>query len=383
MKKIIIQDTTLRDGEQTPGVAFSFNDKVKVVNVLLELGVDAIELGFPAASKEEEKIIKKLANKFSGNKKKFCVFSRIKEKDIVIAHETTKKLINRRLQIVVPASNLHIKYSINKTKKQILEDLKKSLKIAKSYFDEIQLTAQDAPRADKEFLFLLIKTSIEGGAKIIGLPDTVGCCTPNEYGNLIKNICEKFKSKKDLIISAHCHNDLGLATANSIIAIDSGAKQVEVTLNGLGERAGNTPLEEILAILDLKKKYLLSKNINLKVLNKANKVLQTITKIKAPHNKPIVGKNVFTHASGMHQKAVIKNKNSFEVINASKFGAIGGNILIGKLSGKAAIKKMLNDHNLKLEENKIDKLMKKIKNKAQIKKTINISDIKDIIKKLV
>lgn len=382
MSKIKIQDTTLRDGEQTSGVAFTYFDKVKIINALLELGVDSIEIGFPAASKQEEKIIRKISEKFLNRNEIFCVFSRINERDILVANKVTEKFKNRRLQIVVPTSNSHIKYSINKTKKQIIKEFKRALKLAKTYFNDIQFTAQDAPRADRKLLFLLIKLSLEEGVNVIGLPDTVGFCTPKEYSKLIGDVYTFIKPRKNIVISAHCHNDLGLATANTIAAIDSGAKQVEVTLNGLGERAGNTSIEEVLAILEIKKKELLSSKIKLKALKKANELVQVITKIKAPHNKPIVGKNVFNHASGMHQKAVIKNKKSFEIINAKKFGMQGGKITIGKLSGKTAIKKLLDDNKIVVNEIILDSLMIKVKENAQVKKILSIKDIKNLLKKI-
>ncbi len=377
--KIIIQDTTLRDGEQTPRVAFKLGDKIKIVNGLIDLGVDVIEIGFPAASNEEKKIISKICRNFAKSKVKFCIFSRALEEDIVAAYEATKTKDNIKIQIVVPSSDSHIKYSVNKNKSQIIDSLKASIFLAKKNFKDIQFTAQDAPRADRKFLYKLIKIAIEGGAKTICLPDTVGACTPNEYQRLIKDIKKKFL-RYNIIIAAHCHNDLGLATANTIAALEAGAMQLECTLNGLGERAGNTPLEEIIAILDLKKKHLLSDKINFKSLRKISIIIEKITGINIADNKPVLGKNVFMHASGMHQKAVLINKESFEILDANKYGFSGGKIIIGKLSGRAALKKILNKKNISLDNNALEKLIIAVKREAYNKKELNFPEIKKLIK---
>lgn len=377
--KIIIQDTTLRDGEQTPYLAFNFSDKVKIIKALIEIGVDVIEIGFPAASIEEKNIIKKISQKFVGANVRLCVFSRALEEDILIANEAIKNYENKKIQIVSPSSDSHIKYSVNKNKDQIISELKNSIILAKKYFKDIQFTAQDAPRAEKKFLYQLIKTAIDLGAKTICLPDTVGYCSPNEYRNLILEVKKLLKNKKNVIIAAHCHNDLGLATANTLAAIEAGALQFECTTNGLGERAGNTPLEEVLAILDLKNKKLLSKKVKLNLLKKTSLLIEKISNINISDNKPILGKNVFMHASGMHQKAVLKKKETFEVLDANKFGLKGAKIAMGKLSGRSALKKILKDNKIKLDENKMNHLMQLIKKEALIKKKLNFFEIRKLL----
>ena len=382
MNKILFHDTTLRDGEQTPGIAFSLSDKIKITNILYQIGLDIIEVGFPAASENEKNNIKKISKLFKKKNTILCAFSRAKESDIEIAYESLKEAKKSRIQVVAPSSNIHLKYSINTTKKQLIKNLRQSICKARGFFEDIQFTAQDAPRAEKKFLKELIDVAIDSGATTISLPDTTGFCSFEEYSMLISEIKDYIKKFKKVFISAHCHNDLGLATANTIAAINSGARQVECTINGLGERAGNAPLEEVLAILDLKYKNLLKKNIRLKKLAEANVLLEKIIGIKTHNNKPVFGKNVFTHASGMHQKAVIENKNSFEILKAEKFGLSGGKISIGKLSGKAGIKKILNDLKVSLSGKQIESLTKEVKKYSLREKELSNSKLKQIIKKI-
>ena len=377
MKKILLQDTTLRDGEQTPGVAYSCKDKIKLTNIICNLGIDTIEIGFPAASKEEKNIIKEVSSYFPDTKATFCAFARAKISDVEIAYESIKKAKYPKIQIVAPASDIHINYSTNGNKDFILKSVEETINFAKKKFNKIQFTAQDAPRADKNFLDDLVKIAIKNGATEISLPDTAGFCLPNEYSILIKNI--KLLIGKNIILSAHCHNDLGLATANSIAAIEAGADQVECTLNGIGERAGNTPLEEVVAILDLKYKNLISNNLNLKLFKKASKELENLTNIKMHNNKPLFGRNVFMHSSGMHQKAILREKETFEVINAEKYGMIGGKLSIGKLSGKVGIKKFLQELLIEMKEEDMDNFIAFIKKQSIDIKEINHKNINNFI----
>ena len=377
MRKVIFQDTTLRDGEQSKGIAFNYVEKLKIAKTMCELGVDSIELGFPASSVSEKLIIKKLFTRLENNKVKLCLFSRAKKSDIIEAFECSRKSKNARLQIVMPTSEIQILHSINLDKKNILEKIKEIMLFARDYFSDIQFTAQDATRANKNFLQKVLLKAAEFGAQTLCVPDTTGFATPNEYAQLITFV-RKIIKKNDVKISAHCHNDLGLATANTLSAIYNGADQVECTFRGLGERAGNTPFEEVLAILDLKHKDLLSKKINLNIINRAKNILENITGIDTHVNKPILGSNVFTHASGMHQKAVIKNKKTFEVLEAEKFGFKGGNIAIGKLSGKVGLMKILKGMNLDLEDKHIDTLISLLKKEAIREKIISEKKIKNI-----
>ena len=382
IKKIKIQDTTLRDGEQTPGIAFKLQDKLKVFKILEQIGVDIIEAGFPAASLEEENIIRSLCNKLKREHTTVCVFSRALEKDILIANEVTKRVKNSKIQIVVPVSDLQIQYSINKSKEEIITQLKESINLAKKYFSNIQFTAQDSTRANLSYLKKILDIAVRNGVSSICLPDTTGYSTPLEYSTLIKKVKEQFKKNKKIKISAHCHNDLGLATANTLAAIEAGVDHIECTLGGLGERAGNAPLEEIVAILNLKYKHKLSKKINLKYFNQAKNLIEEISKIKTHNNKPIFGSNVFKHASGMHQKAVLKNRESFEILEAEKFGIKGGIVSFGKLSGKSALIKILNENNFASRNINLDKIIPFLKKEAENKKTLTYSDIKKIISKV-
>ena len=381
-KKIKIQDTTLRDGEQTPGVAFNLDEKLRIFKILESIGVDIIEVGFPAASLEEENIIKNLCKKLKRKDTSICVFSRALEKDILVAGEVTKSIKNSKIQIVVPVSDLQIKYSINKSKYQIINQLKNAIILSKNYFSNIQFTAQDSTRADISYLKKVLEEAVKQGVSSICLPDTTGYSTPTEYSILIKKIKKHFSSNKKIKFSAHCHNDLGLATANTLSAIESGVDIVECTLGGLGERAGNAPLEEIVAILNLKYKNLLSKKINLKYFNQAKQLIEDISNIRMHSNKPIFGKNVFTHASGMHQKAVLKDRSSFEVLKAEKFGLKGGILRFGKLSGKSALIKILNENNFSDRKINLKKILPFLKKEAENRKILTFSDMKKIISKV-
>ena len=381
IKKIKFQDTSLRDGEQTPGIAYSFQDKILMTEKLCKLNVNSIELGFPAASKDEAEMVKEISIRHKNNNNIFCVFARAIESDIDIAFDSIKEVNHNRIQIVIPASELHIKYSTNKDKLTILKDLEVAIKYAASKFDDIQFTAQDAPRADIYFLKELIDVAIKNGAKTICLPDTAGYCLPTEYGKLFSNI-KKYIGSSTIFLSAHCHNDLGLATINTISAIEAGADQVECTINGIGERAGNTPMEEVAAIMHLKYKDVYSNDINLKYFKETSSTLENIINIETHFNKPLFGKNAFLHSSGMHQKAIIRNKETFEVINAEEFGIEGGKISIGKLSGIAGLENYLDKINIKLDSNELKKLMVLIKKEAINIKQFDKNTIKKILQKL-
>jgi len=383
LKNIKLQDTTLRDGEQTPGVAYSLKDKLELTEAIISLGVDSIEIGFPAASEEEAKIIEIISSQFNKIKTEFVVFSRAKESDIEIAYNCLQKTKNKKIQIVAPASDLHILHSTKENKSSLLKNLEKSLIFAKEKFSNIQFTAQDAPRADITFLKEMVEIAISKGVQTICLPDTTGFCLPNDYADLISTIKGIIDTDQGIMLSAHCHNDLGLATANTIAAINAGADQIEGTINGIGERAGNTPIEEIVAILDLKYKGLLSSNLNLSLFKKVSKQVEKITCINTHVNKPIFGKNVFMHASGMHQRAMIENSNTFEIINSKKFGIEGGNIAIGKLSGRAGVQKVLDDLSIKIDPEKIDEFLAFIKNKSVDLKEINNSIMKNLVKDFI
>ena len=381
IKNIKFQDTTLRDGEQTPGVAYSLQDKIVMTDMLCKLNLNSIELGFPAASKEEAEIIKEISVRNKNLNNIFCVFARAIESDIHIAHESIQEAKCKRIQIVAPASDIHIIHSTSKDKPSILKDVEIAIKFASSKFTDIQFTAQDAARADINFLKELIGIAIKNGAKTICLPDTAGFCLPQEYGKLIKNIKKDIASDK-IVLSAHCHNDLGLAVANTISAIEAGADQVECTINGIGERAGNTPMEEVAAIMNLKYGNTYSNDINLKYFQDTSTTLQRVINLKTHFNKPIFGKNVFLHSSGMHQKAVIENKETFEVINAETFGVQGGKIAIGKLSGSAGIKYFLNKLDISINEEELNELILFIKRESINIKQFDSNSIKNIVSNL-
>ncbi|WP_185852108.1 2-isopropylmalate synthase [Blattabacterium cuenoti] len=386
-KRIQIFDTTLRDGEQVPGCKLNTKEKVKIAKKLESLGVDVIEAGFPTSSPGDYQSVQEICKSIT--KAVICALSRAVEKDIEIAGVALKYANRPRIHTGIGTSNYHIRYKFNSTPEKILERAIYAVKYAKKFVEDVEFYAEDAGRTENEFLAKVCENVIKYGATVINIPDTTGYCLPEEYGNKIRFLKENVKGIDNIILSTHCHNDLGLATANSLAGVMSGAEQVECTINGIGERAGNTSLEEIVMIIKQNSHLNLFTNINTKLISSTSYLVSECTGMKVQANKAIVGINAFSHSSGIHQDGVIKKRETYESINPEDVGIDQSSIILTARSGRAALayryKKLgcfLNEHSLDLvysiflkyadEKKEItDMELKTILEKANLNKNIN------------
>lgn len=371
MKTIKIFDTTLRDGEQSPGCSMNIKEKVMVAKRLDELNVDIIEAGFAASSKSDFEAIKEISKVVKNAS--VTSLARLNKNDIDMAWESIKDAKKPRIHVFIGTSDTHVYDKLEKTKEDVLNMVTKYVSYAKTKCNDIEFSLEDATRTDKEYACKVIDEAIKSGATTINIPDTVGYTSPDEFKEFI-NYLKKNSNLNKVDISVHCHNDLGLATANSMSAILAGVTQVECTINGIGERAGNTALEEIVANLDTKKDYYNAKtNINTKMIYETSLLVSSITGSLIQNNKPIVGANAFKHESGIHQAGVLKNKKTYEIIDPKKYGIYVDNMVIGIHSGKNAIINKIKELDFNPENYLIDEVidcikswfLNKIENKTQ------------------
>lgn len=379
MKEIIIFDTTLRDGEQAPGCSMSIEQKIIIAKKLDEMGVNIIEAGFAASSSRDFQAIKEISKLVKNAT--VTSLARCNKNDIDIAFEAIKEAKNPRLHIFIATSDIHIKYKLNKTKEEIKEIVRKYVKYAKSKCNDIEFSLEDATRSDKNFACEIIDIAISNGATTINIPDTVGYTTPEEFIEFITYIKNNSRIN-EATISIHCHNDLGMATANSMSAINVGASQIECTINGIGERAGNTPLEEVVAIIDTRQdRYNCQTSIDTTKIYEISTIVSNITNSVIPNNKPIVGINAFRHESGIHQAGVIKNKKTYEIMSPEHYGVYTDNIVIGIHSGKNAIIEKITNLGLDDSEYDIINITKKVKSFCEENKNISEQEFIEIINK--
>lgn len=378
MSKVIkFFDTTLRDGEQSPGCSMNLKEKIKMAKRLELLNVDVIEAGFAIASEGDFEAVKMVAE--TVEKPVVASLARALKPDIDRAYEAVKNARHPRIHTFLATSEIHRKYKLKMSKAEVLKQTKEMVKYAKSKCDDIEFSAEDATRTEKEFLVEVFNTAIESGANVINIPDTVGYTTPDEFYQLVSYVKENIS--KDVEISVHCHNDLGLAVANSIAAIKGGATQIECTINGIGERAGNAALEELAMILDTRKDYFdIRTNINTKQIMKASKDLIAITGVDVQPNKAIVGDNAFAHEAGIHQHGVINNKSTYEIMSPEQIGLEENKMVLGKHSGKHAFNEKLNSLGYDLSDENLRKAFKIFKDLADKKKEVYESDIEAIIR---
>ncbi|MDA0772353.1 MAG: 2-isopropylmalate synthase [Cyanobacteria bacterium] len=337
--RVYIFDTTLRDGEQSPGASMNPQEKLEIAKQLALLKVDVIEAGFPVSSKGDFEAVHTIAQEVHGPA--ICALARAIEKDIKVAADALKGASKKRLHTFIATSAIHMEHKLKMTPDQVLKKAGEMVEYAKSLIDEIEFSPEDAGRSEKSFLYEIIELAISKGATSINIPDTVGYTTPLEFGQLIKDIKKNVPNIDQAIISVHCHNDLGLATANSLAAIMNGARQVECTINGIGERAGNASLEEIAMILKTRHDLGYNTNINTKQLIRTSKLVSNISGIFVQANKAIVGANAFAHESGIHQDGMLKNQNTYEIMNPEDVGILATQIPLGPRSGKHALKSRL------------------------------------------
>lgn len=374
--RVYFFDTTLRDGEQTPGVSLQTPEKIEIAKGLVRLGIDVIEAGFPAASPGDFDAVQTIAREVKGTT--ICGLARANEKDVQKVADALKDAERSRLHVFIATSEIHMKYKLKMTRQEVLDRVKSILEFAKGKFDEIEFSGEDAARSDLDFLCEVFGVAIAGGATIINVPDTVGYMNPNEFGDKIRYIKEHTPGIENAIISVHCHDDLGLANANTLAAIKAGARQVEGTINGLGERAGNVAIEEVVMALKTRHDYFddLQVNIDTKQFTKVSKLVSRLTGVVVPPNKPIVGSNAFAHESGIHQHGMMSNPETYEIMTPESVGAEKTDLVLGKHSGRHAFA----DHLVKLgfqsfTEEKINDLFGKFKELADRKKQVYDDDI--------
>ena len=377
-EKVQIFDTTLRDGEQVPGCKLDTGQKLIIAERLDLLGVNVIEAGFPVSSPgdfnsvvEISKIVKNAT---------VCGLTRAVRKDIEVAAESLKKAVSPRIHTGIGTSDSHIKYKFNSTREKILEKGYEAVKYAKKFVNDVEFYAEDAGRTDNEFLARVCEKMIEAGATVLNIPDTTGYCLPSEYGEKIKYLKENVKNIDKAILSCHCHNDLGLATANSISGALNGARQIECTINGIGERAGNTSLEEVVMIMRQHPKLNIDTNINSKLLYDTSKLVSESMAMPVQPNKAIVGANAFAHSSGIHQDGVIKNRETYEIINPYDVGVNESAIVLTARSGRAALAYRAKNIGFELTKNQLDIVYSEFLKYADIRKEVHDEDIPIIIK---
>ncbi len=376
--KVIFFDTTLRDGEQSPGASMNLKEKLMVANQLAALGVDVIEAGFPISSPGDFEAVKTVAQRIKGPS--VAGLCRSYEKDINACWDAVKFSKKPRIHIFIATSDLHMEKKLKKTRAQVLDMAVKAVKYGRSLCKDIEFSAEDAGRSDMEFLCKVVEAAIDAGASTVNIPDTVGYTMPLEFGAKIAEIKKRVPNINKAVISVHCHNDLGLAVANSLSAVENGARQVECTVNGIGERAGNASLEEIAMALKVRPLYYnVGHSIKTKEIYKTSKLVSSLTGVAVQVNKAIVGANAFAHESGIHQDGVLKARETYEIMNPSDVGVPESSLVLGKHSGRHAFFKRIKDLGYKLEESALEQLFEKFKVLADKKKAVFDDDIVALI----
>ena len=378
MRRVEFLDTSLRDGEQTPGVNFSIKEKVAIARQLEKWGISAIEAGFPAASPDSFKAVQEIAKVL----KKTAVtgLARSVKSDIDACYEALKDAKYPQVHVFIATSPIHRKYKLNKSKEEILEAISEHVSYARSKFEIVEFSPEDATRTELDFLLQVVQTAVDAGATYINIPDTVGFTTPEEYGAIFKYLIENVKTDRQIIYSPHCHDDLGMAVANSLAAVKNGAGRVEGTINGIGERAGNAALEEIAVALNIRQDYYQTEtSIVLNETINTSEMVSRFSGIPVPKNKAVVGGNAFSHESGIHQDGVLKNPLTYEIITPELVGVKSNSLPLGKLSGRHAFVEKLRDLALDFTEEDIKPLFAKFKALADKKQEITDADIRALV----
>jgi len=378
MKNILIFDTTLRDGEQTPGVSMNVDEKIQIAMQLEKLGVDVIEAGFARSNKNDFKAIEEISQRIQNST--ICSLARAMDEDIKVAGEAIQSAKNKRIHTFIATSKIHMEHKLKLSEEEVIKKAVNAVTYAKEFVDDVEFSLEDAGRTDSGFMIEIIDAVIEAGAKTINLPDTVGIRMPNEIGDMVRIVNDYIGDRA--IISVHNHNDLGLGVANSLEAIKYGARQIECTINGIGERAGNAALEEIIMTIETRKDIFkdYKTNINKKEIYKTSKLVSNITGITPQDNKAIVGRNAFLHESGIHQDGILKNKDTYQIIDPKDIGyELDNTLVLGKHSGRAAFKSKVEELGFKIDEKQLDIAFYEFKSLSMDKKEIFDEDISAII----
>lgn len=390
--RIIIFDTTLRDGEQSPGATLNVDEKLTIARQLARLGVDIIEAGFPYSSPGDFEAVQKIAQAIgTPDGPTICGLARASRADIQAAAEALKPAAHARIHTFIATSDIHLQYKLKKTRQEVLAIAEEMVAYAKSFVDDVEFSPEDAGRSDPEFLYQVLERAIAAGATTLNIPDTVGYTTPAEFGALIRGIKENVPNIDRAIISVHGHNDLGLAVANFLEAVKNGARQLECTINGIGERAGNAALEELVMALHVRRQYFnpfLGRSadseapltrIDTRQIYKTSRLVSSLTGMLVQPNKAIVGANAFAHESGIHQDGVLKNKLTYEIMDAQLIGLTDNQIVLGKLSGRNAFRSRLKELGFELTEQELNKAFVRFKELADKKKEISDWDLEAIV----
>lgn len=380
MEKIQIFDTSLRDGEQVPGCKLNPKEKIKIAKTLEELGVDTIEAGFPVSSPNDFQAVSQIAKEIGDTT--ICALSRAIEKDIEVAAEAVKYAKRPRIHTGIGTSELHIKYKFNSTEDKIIERAVAAVKYAKSFVEDVEFYAEDAGRTNNIFLAKVIEAVIKAGATVVNIPDTTGYCLPQEYSNKIAFLKEYVNGIDNAIISTHCHNDLGMATANSIAGIENGARQIECTINGIGERAGNTALEEVVMAIKQRMSHQFYTDIKTPLLNKVSRMISEEMCMMVQANKAIVGENAFAHSSGIHQDGVIKKRENYEIINPLDVGVDHSSIILTARSGRAALAYRAKQIGFDLYKDQLDIAYEKFITLADLHKEVQEAELSNMLNQL-
>jgi 2-isopropylmalate synthase len=378
--RLVIFDTTLRDGEQSPGATLTSSEKLETARQLAKLGIDVMEAGFPAASPGDLMGVQMIAREVKGVT--IAALARTNEHDVTKAWEGVRDAESARIHTFIATSPVHMKYKLRKSPDEVIEAARAAVTLAKRYVDDVEFSAEDATRSEWDFLCRIVAVAIEAGATTINLPDTVGYTTPAEYARLIKHIIAHVPGAEDVVLSVHCHNDLGMATANTLSAIEAGARQAEVTVNGIGERAGNTSLEEVVMALHTRRDFYggLIPRIDTKQIVPTSKLVSHLTGIVVQPNKAIVGANAFAHEAGIHQDGMLKNRDTYEIMTPQSVGLEMSRLVLGKHSGRAGFTARLNELGFDgIPKEKINELYQRFIELSDRKKTVTNADIIAII----
>jgi 2-isopropylmalate synthase len=385
LRQILFNDITLRDGEQSPGVHFQPEEKVKIAQKLALLNVPIIEAGFAVASEADFEGVKRVAETVGGEGGPIiCSMCRAHRKDIDAAYEALRSAHRPRIQIVIATSDLHMEHKLRMSREQVLERIKDTVSYARGLVDQVEFAAEDATRSDISFLHKAFEVAIKSGASIVEIPDTVGYATPIEYGNLVKSVMKNVPGGKDVTIATHCHDDLGLAVANTLFGLAAGANQAECTINGIGERAGNASFEEVcMAIRTRSQQWGVSHEINTPHLKEISNMVRDLSGMAIAPNKAIVGRNAFLHESGIHQHGMLVNSETYQILDPKSVGVDNFSLILGKLSGKHSLKQKIAEWGYDLSESDFNKLYDAFKVTASRKKVLVDDDILSLIKHIV
>ena len=376
--RVIIFDTTLRDGEQSPGATMTFEEKLEVADLLDALGVDVIEAGFPIASEGDFEAVSAIAKRVK--RASVCGLARAAFKDIDRAGEALKSAVRPRIHTFISTSPLHMKYKLQKDPEEVFQLVSAQVSRARNWVDDVEWSAEDGTRTEMDFLCRCVEAAIKAGATTINIPDTVGYTTPEEYEYIFRTVRERVPNSDKAIFSVHCHNDLGLAVANTLAGLKGGARQIECTINGIGERAGNAALEEVVMALRTRADVLpYTNNIETSMLTRASKLVSAVTSFPVQYNKAIVGRNAFAHESGIHQDGMLKNAQTYEIMTPESVGVSKTSLVMGKHSGRNAFRSKLKEMGYELGENALEDAFKRFKDLADKKKIVYDEDIEALV----